>query len=176
MLHSKASIIQKIHNQYQQQFNIDLQAKNAIVEHDKAKIVKLQRIEAQINKINEQNQEKIRLLNNIENGIINKIEQEMKRDKQIEQKILQEYQKMMKEAQQVTLTQQVKKLREKQDWILLEQEQKRIEALTHRFQKRQLQLGRDMSLQSKIKRNTKEDPETKVKAKTVKKERRKKNV
>lgn len=48
----------------------------------------------------------------------------------------------MKEDQKIYVTREVKKLKEKEDWVIIQQEQRRLELLARGFEKRQIEMGR----------------------------------
>ena len=83
----------------------------------------------------------------------------------------------MKEGEKINITQHVKHIKEKEDWVMLDEERKRLELLTRSYEKKQLKLARDKSLVPKIKKNLGlPDEDIQKSAKSVKKERKKKNA
>ena len=54
----------------------------------------------------------------------------MQIDREIEQKLMIDYQQIVKASNQISLTRSVKKITDKEDWVFLEKEQKKIDILT----------------------------------------------
>lgn len=89
----------------------------------------------------------------MESTFLKKLERDIRRDREIEEKLLYDYEKVMEEDRKISLTRQVKKLKEKEDWLALAEQQRRLEILAREFEQRQHELARDKSTEPKSKRN-----------------------
>ena len=56
------------------------------------------------------------------------------------------YKIALKEEEKINLTKEVKKIKEKQDWIVIDQERRKLELLNRNFQNKHLALARDLTV------------------------------
>ena len=97
----------------------------------------------------------------------------------MEDKLWLSYEHLMKEDQQIHITKEVKKMQDKEDWVLRDQERKRLELLNRAFQKQQEALVMDKSLEPRRKTKVggnKDQDNPKKKVVVVKNERKSKNA
>ena len=97
----------------------------------------------------------------------------------MEDKLWLSYEHLMKEDQQIHITKAVKKIQDKEDWVLRDQESRRLELINRAFQKQQEALVMDRSLEPRRKARvggSQEQDNPKKKGVVVKKERKSKNA